>query len=95
MSDATILPTTLRWEGPALGGSLVLLDQTRLPGEIVELSCTTVPEAVDAIRRLVVRGAPAIGVAAAYATCLAANEAALDSVSSQPVWNPANGPKVV
>ncbi|MBX3434547.1 MAG: S-methyl-5-thioribose-1-phosphate isomerase [Pirellulales bacterium] len=69
-----MLPTTLRWEGPAAGGALVLVDQTQLPGATVELRCTTVAEAVDAIRRLAVRGAPAIGCAAAYATCLALAE---------------------
>lgn len=66
MSD---VPATLRWEGE-VGGHLVLLDQTRLPLEIVEVHCRTVEEAWDAIKRLVVRGAPAIGVAAAYAVCL-------------------------
>jgi methylthioribose-1-phosphate isomerase len=66
MSD---VPTTLRWEG-GVEGRLVLLDQTRLPNEVVELHCHTVDAAWDAIKRLVVRGAPAIGVAAAYAVCL-------------------------
>jgi methylthioribose-1-phosphate isomerase len=66
MSD---VPTTLRWEGE-VDGHLVLLDQTRLPNEVVELHCRTVEEAWDAIKRLVVRGAPAIGVAAGYAVCL-------------------------
>ena len=60
---------TLKWEGE-VGGHLVLLDQTRLPLETVEVHCRTVEEAWDAIKRLVVRGAPAIGVAAAYAVCL-------------------------
>jgi methylthioribose-1-phosphate isomerase len=52
------------------GDHLALLDQTRLPREEVWLRCAA-PEAVaDAIRRLAVRGAPAIGVAAAYALAL-------------------------
>jgi methylthioribose-1-phosphate isomerase len=63
------VPTTLRWEGE-VGGHLALLDQTRLPNEVVELHCHSVEEAWDAIKRLVVRGAPAIGVAAGYAVCL-------------------------
>lgn len=50
-----------------------LIDQTKLPAELVDLVCTTVDQAHDAIMRLVVRGAPAIGVAAAYAVCLASN----------------------
>jgi len=52
--------------------AVVLLDQRRLPDEAVELTCRTIPELVDAIRTLAVRGAPAIGVAAAYGMALAA-----------------------
>jgi methylthioribose-1-phosphate isomerase len=51
---------------------VVLLDQRRLPDEEVELECRTVAELVTAIRELAVRGAPAIGVAAAYGVALAA-----------------------
>ena len=54
------------------GPRVVLLDQRRLPGERVELACATVDELVVAIRELAVRGAPAIGVAAAYGVALAA-----------------------
>jgi methylthioribose-1-phosphate isomerase len=60
---------TIRWDGDA-NGQLVLLDQTRLPGETVYLECRTVEDVWQAIRRLSVRGAPAIGVAAAYGVCL-------------------------
>jgi methylthioribose-1-phosphate isomerase len=49
-----------------------LLDQTRLPAEEVFLTCTKVAELVDAIQRLVVRGAPLLGVAGAYGVALAA-----------------------
>jgi len=52
-------------------GKLILIDQTRLPGELVTLQCRSVEEAWEAIRRLAVRGAPAIGIAAAYGVCLA------------------------
>jgi methylthioribose-1-phosphate isomerase len=52
--------------------AVVLLDQRRLPHEVVELECRTVPELAEAIRTLAVRGAPAIGVAAAYGIALAA-----------------------
>jgi methylthioribose-1-phosphate isomerase len=52
--------------------AVVLLDQRRLPGEVVELECRTIPELAEAIRTLAVRGAPAIGVAAAYGLALAA-----------------------
>ncbi len=63
----TTAPETLAYEI----GKLVLIDQTRLPGELVTLECRSVEQAWDAIRRLVVRGAPAIGIAAAYGVCLA------------------------
>jgi methylthioribose-1-phosphate isomerase len=51
---------------------VVLLDQRRLPLEEVELECRTAAEVAEAIRELAVRGAPAIGVAAAYGYALAA-----------------------
>jgi methylthioribose-1-phosphate isomerase len=51
---------------------VVLLDQRRLPGEEVELECRSAAEVAEAIRTLAVRGAPAIGVAAAYGYALAA-----------------------
>jgi methylthioribose-1-phosphate isomerase len=51
---------------------VVLLDQRRLPDAEVELECRTPAELADAIRALAVRGAPAIGVAAAYGLALAA-----------------------
>jgi methylthioribose-1-phosphate isomerase len=54
------------------GPKVVLLDQRRLPDEEVEVECRTVEELVAAIRALAVRGAPAIGVAAAYGLALAA-----------------------
>jgi methylthioribose-1-phosphate isomerase len=53
------------------GPKVVLLDQRRLPDKEVELECRTVDELVAAIRELAVRGAPAIGVAAAYGLALA------------------------
>jgi methylthioribose-1-phosphate isomerase len=51
---------------------VVLLDQRKLPDEEVELACGSAAEVADAIRAMVVRGAPAIGVAAAYGLALAA-----------------------
>jgi methylthioribose-1-phosphate isomerase len=59
----------IRWEGDLAGHALVL-DQTKLPGETVWLEVRTLEEMRDAIRRLAVRGAPAIGVAAAYGLVL-------------------------
>ena len=52
------------------GPKVVLLDQRRLPDEEVELECRSVAEVVVAIRELAIRGAPAIGVAAAYGLAL-------------------------
>jgi methylthioribose-1-phosphate isomerase len=67
----TALPRTLEWIGDGPDGFLRLLDQTRLPGEIVYRDCRTVEDVWEAIRNLRVRGAPAIGVAAAYGLVLA------------------------
>ncbi|HUQ21447.1 MAG TPA: S-methyl-5-thioribose-1-phosphate isomerase [Gaiellaceae bacterium] len=53
-------------------GAVVLLDQRRLPDEEVELRCESAAEVAAAIQTLAVRGAPAIGVAAAYGYALAA-----------------------
>ena len=60
---------TIHWEG-GRPGHVRLIDQTRLPDEYVELDVRSVPEMVDAIYRLCVRGAPAIGVAAAFGVLL-------------------------
>jgi methylthioribose-1-phosphate isomerase len=55
-------------------GAVVILDQRRLPDDEVELRLTTSAEVAEAIRTLAVRGAPAIGVAAAYGLALAAQQ---------------------
>jgi methylthioribose-1-phosphate isomerase len=57
-----------------IGGNLALLDQTKLPLEQVTLEVSRYQEAVEAIRQMQVRGAPAIGVTAAYAVALAARQ---------------------
>ena len=54
------------------GPQVVLLDQRRLPDEEVNLECRTAADVAEAIRTLAVRGAPAIGIAAAYGLALAA-----------------------
>ncbi len=54
---------------------LKLLDQRRLPGEIVHVDCRTSEQVAEAISAMVIRGAPAIGISAAYAIVLAAREA--------------------
>lgn len=60
---------TILWEG-GRPGHVRLIDQTRLPVEYVVLDVRTVEEMFDCIRRLAVRGAPAIGVAAAFGLLL-------------------------
>ena len=60
----------IRW----VDGILELLDQTRLPQEEVTVEVRDYREAVEAIRNLTVRGAPAIGVTAAYAVAMAAGQ---------------------
>lgn len=50
---------------------LVLIDQTQLPGCEVSVSCRTVDEVVEAIVRLVVRGAPALGAVGGYGVAVA------------------------
>jgi methylthioribose-1-phosphate isomerase len=57
-------------------GRLELLDQTRLPAAEVWLPCRDVETVADAIRRLAVRGAPAIGVAAAWGLVVAVSDEA-------------------
>ncbi|MBL8821610.1 MAG: S-methyl-5-thioribose-1-phosphate isomerase [Planctomycetia bacterium] len=64
-----MLYRSLAWQGDALG-ELRLLDQTRLPGETIYRHCTTIEQVWQAIRELCVRGAPAIGVSAAYGVVL-------------------------
>lgn len=67
------VPLSLQWMGD-VDGYLQLLDQTQLPGNICYLQCHEVAQVWQAIKTLQVRGAPAIGIAAAYAVLLARNE---------------------
>lgn len=59
----------IRWVG-GVGGFLELIDQRRLPAELVRLQCRDIEQVFEAIRTLAVRGAPAIGVAAVYGLVL-------------------------
>ncbi|MGW1544147.1 S-methyl-5-thioribose-1-phosphate isomerase [Streptomyces sp. NPDC002309] len=80
----------IRWDEPPEGPVVVLLDQTRLPAEEVELVCTDASALVEAIRSLAVRGAPLLGIAGAYGVALAAargfgvDEAALALEGARP-----------
>jgi methylthioribose-1-phosphate isomerase len=76
-----VLPPTIAWAD----GRIELVDQTALP-QVRTVSVTTVDELVDAIRRLVVRGAPALGAAGALGVALAARTldgAALDAAAAR------------
>ena len=66
---------TLYWVGDA-AGYLRLIDQTLLPLEFREIDCHSVEAVWEAIRTLRVRGAPAIGIAAAYGVCVGLQTAA-------------------
>lgn len=69
----------LRWHG----GALELLEQTLLPLKEVWLRCEAPEQVADAIYRLAIRGAPAIGVAAAYGLALAVATARDDRESEE------------
>lgn len=56
---------TLKWIGQ-IDGYLQIIDQRKLPGELIMLDCRSIEVVYDAIKTLAVRGAPAIGVAAGY-----------------------------
>jgi methylthioribose-1-phosphate isomerase len=64
---------TLRWVGD-IDGYLTLIDQTLLPTELKNLKCRDVGTVWEAIKSLRVRGAPAIGIAAAYGVCIGLQE---------------------
>ena len=72
---------SIKWfpEASGSGGHLELLDQTKLPLATHWIKCSEAEVVVEAIKRLAVRGAPAIGIAGAYAYCLAAQQAIVDT----------------
>lgn len=75
MSQAIQLPfETLAWEG-GIDGHVRMLEQTLLPAREEQLIVDSVPGMVDAIYRLAVRGAPAIGVAAGFGMVLGVRQA--------------------
>ena len=65
---------TVSWDN----GRVVMIDQTKLPNALVYLRLSHYMEVASAIKNLVVRGAPAIGVAAAFGLALAASESTSD-----------------
>lgn len=66
MGDLSSL-RTVRWKD----GKVIMIDQTRLPNELVFVEHDNYNDVADAIRRLVVRGAPAIGISGAFGLALA------------------------
>lgn len=74
-SAAIATAPVVEWVGES-DGLLRLLDQTLLPGETKTIECRSVEQVVEAIRSLRVRGAPAIGVAAAYGVVVGLREVA-------------------
>ncbi len=63
---------TVGWVGDAATGVLRMIDQTLLPNKFVEIDCADVPTVWEAIKSLRVRGAPAIGIAAAFGAVIGA-----------------------
>jgi methylthioribose-1-phosphate isomerase len=76
MSDAV---QPIRWKGK----SLELLDQRLLPGKVSYVKCTTAAQVAKAIKDMVVRGAPAIGCAAAFGVVLGKGSASSFEVLSK------------
>jgi len=67
---------TVEWKN----NSVVMIDQTKLPNELVFVKYTDYNDVADAIRTLVVRGAPAIGVSGAFGMALAALQSSSESI---------------
>jgi methylthioribose-1-phosphate isomerase len=68
---------TLEWTS----NGVVFIDQTKLPTEEVYVTCSTHQQVADAIRNMIVRGAPAIGVAAAMGIALGVKNSQADNVA--------------
>src|ERR1700716_1719338 len=69
---------TLEWTDQGVR----FIDQTKLPTEETYVTCTTHEQIADVIRNMVVRGAPAIGVAAAMGIALGVNNSRAENISS-------------
>ncbi|AIF83044.1 S-methyl-5-thioribose-1-phosphate isomerase [Candidatus Nitrososphaera evergladensis SR1] len=68
---------TVEWKDNAV----VMIDQTKLPNKLAYVKCTDYHQVADAIKKLVVRGAPAIGVSAALGLALAAQNSKAKTLS--------------
>jgi methylthioribose-1-phosphate isomerase len=69
---------TIEWRG----NSVIMIDQTKLPAEEIYREFTEFTEVAEAIRHMVIRGAPAIGIAAAMGVALGAREIIADTFDS-------------
>jgi len=76
---------TLAWHGDRLG-SLHIIDQTCLPAEIKIIECKSVETVWESIKMLRVRGAPAIGIAAAYGVCIGIQDLPADANHEMLRW---------
>src|SRR5947209_18721851 len=77
-----ISPRTIAWVGGDVNGHVRLIDQTLLPGQLEYRDCRSVEDVWEAIRSLRVRGAPAIGVAAAYGIVIGLQRRRDDSIEA-------------
>ena len=73
---------TVGWVGDASSGHVRLIDQTLLPAEFAQIDLRDVPAVWEAIKSLRVRGAPAIGIAAAYGVVLGARDRGFGDLGS-------------
>jgi len=73
---------TIEWTA----AGVVMIDQRLLPRQQVFVTCRTYQEVAEAIKTMVIRGAPAIGVAAAMGVALGARPAALIAILFRPEY---------
>lgn len=88
MTDLTTNVVPLVWRG-GVDGHLEMLDQRRLPAEEVWIQMTSAAEVAGGIRDMVIRGAPAIGIAAAYGVALGYRQAGgtLDAAAQEALFD--------
>jgi len=79
-----MIAQALKWIGD-IDGYLELIDQRELPGQFIKLKCSDIEQVYEAIKTLAVRGAPAIGVTAAYGVVLPLQKLLVDSDLNQGV----------
>src|SRR5512138_2220729 len=82
-SEVRSLLPTVAWQD----GAVVMIDQRRLPSEEVFLRCVRPLEVAAAIREMVIRGAPAIGVAAAFGLALGARTTRSEGPALRAEWD--------